>query len=378
MPVARIFRPLCAALGLVAATGTTHAGLVLADAGAPFAQTAVGAVSPPRDMVWRNSGRDALRLGEVRLAAPGSAQCGEPAPGTCGHFPAADFFIAADACSGQELAPGASCTVRLHFAPNSEGERLAVLMVGDPSGAGEAHANLHGTGAAGSASLDALGCVLNWAERMYPDLLTAGAPTRSAAFLRARCYAGDTLCLGAEVTQAGERNPEVYVFHAAGSPSLQALGPFSTWAAAAQCAGTDGPIDITLFERPYLPQDGRGPPPDWALLAQHPFTVIRSAEGLAAAWADAHRPLSGRPAPPLPAVDFARHMVIGATDAGCRSRTIQRIRQNGQELVVLLQPAETPPGRACADFPHSDFVLVPRTALLVRFDGVDPRWVREW
>lgn len=68
-----------------------------------------------RDVRVRNTGDDPLRVDG--LAASGSQ--------------AADFGLVTDGCSGTTVAPGATCTVRVRFAPSAVGERTTTLAFDD-------------------------------------------------------------------------------------------------------------------------------------------------------------------------------------------------------------------------------------------------------
>lgn len=125
---------------------------------------------------------------------------------------------------------------------------VMVLLVPGISHAGqEAASSESGTPAV---RLDALDCVLNWAERVFKDVLPPDTRVLSASGYRARCYASDTFCLGAELAADSQVPSELYLFAPQSSPPLQQLGALTPWAANAQCAGSNGPIDITQLERP--------------------------------------------------------------------------------------------------------------------------------
>jgi hypothetical protein len=57
-----------------------------------------------------------------------------------------DFFAGSSTCGG-EVAPGSSCSVRIHFAPQGTGDRAATLSIASNAGAGPAVVALTGTAA---------------------------------------------------------------------------------------------------------------------------------------------------------------------------------------------------------------------------------------
>ena len=82
----------------------------------------------------RNDGATPLDLGGVAIVGADLDQ----------------FALAGDECTGETLAPGAECLVRVRFAPDSAGAKAAKLRVG--SGSGAFVATLSGTGATAAPS----------------------------------------------------------------------------------------------------------------------------------------------------------------------------------------------------------------------------------
>ncbi len=82
------------------------------------AQAAAGR-SAAHDFVVRNDGTTALDLGTVAIVGADPDQ----------------FALAGDECTGETLAPGAECLVRVRFAPDSAGAKSARLRVGGVGGA---------------------------------------------------------------------------------------------------------------------------------------------------------------------------------------------------------------------------------------------------
>src|SRR3954466_1170223 len=58
---------------------------------------------------------------------------------------AADFVVTSDTCTGSPLAPQATCTVSIRFAPATSGSKLATLTI-DGSSGGRSITTLSGTG----------------------------------------------------------------------------------------------------------------------------------------------------------------------------------------------------------------------------------------
>lgn len=81
---------------------------------------------------------------------------------------------------------------------------------------------------------------------------------------------------------------------------------------------------------------------------QHTTSVIRNAEGLAAAWATLHA--NQQPVPPLPAIDFSKEMIVvvatGTKPNGGFSVVVSSASESGGRVTVT--STETAPGATCA------------------------------
>lgn len=134
----------------------------------------------------------------------------------------------------------------------------------------------------------------------------------------------------------------------------------------AACGGADpGAVQDIPFTR--LQADLQG---DWPVATY----VVRDPAQWSAAWAQ-HTPWQV-PAPPLPAVDFSRTMLLGVSAGwganGCMGLAITRVQADAQGLRVEYRHNDPPgPGIACtmALVPLVDFVQVPQSELPVRFQA---------
>jgi hypothetical protein len=108
----------------------TAAALTVAPSSVSWGTIAQGAISPDAAIVVTNGGGVATGVLAVSLGGADEGQ----------------FAIAADACTGQTLAPSATCTVSAHFAPSlgTLGTQQATLTVGGTPG-GSVPATLIGT-----------------------------------------------------------------------------------------------------------------------------------------------------------------------------------------------------------------------------------------
>lgn len=150
-----------------------------------------------------NSGTTAATIGQVAISGSLStcAALGCPTVAT------GDFTIQSnsDGCSGVTLAAGAGCSTLVNFVPTAPGARTA-LLVFPVNGATENTRIVSGTGVANPTD-----CVLDWAERTYPGVLTSPTATFVAHPFYARCYQGGTLCVGADAL-ATVAPPSVYLY----------------------------------------------------------------------------------------------------------------------------------------------------------------------
>ncbi|MFA7240768.1 MAG: hypothetical protein WC091_11695 [Sulfuricellaceae bacterium] len=138
-----------------------------------------------------NSGATSVTLGQAsidgQIATCAALGCPTPA--------AMDFVIDAgsDGCSGKTLQAGQSCSTLIGFVPSTPGSRVANFVV-PIVGASSLTRALAGVGVA-----NPIDCVLDWAERSYPQLLSAPTATFAYPPFYARCYQGGALCIGADV-----------------------------------------------------------------------------------------------------------------------------------------------------------------------------------
>jgi len=93
---------------------------VVASLGAPSGQLTAGMTVNPTSVSFGLIRAGMSALATVTVASTGQAPLVVGTVGS-GNPLAAPFSVAADGCSGQTLAPGASCTLEVRFAPTSEG-----------------------------------------------------------------------------------------------------------------------------------------------------------------------------------------------------------------------------------------------------------------
>lgn len=174
-----------------------------------------------------NQGTEAITLGAVRVDASVltcmALHCPTVAP--------EEFIIpsGSDGCSNQRLAPGAGCSTLVSFTPRAAGPRTALLVVPVTNGNAVTRP-LNGTG-----TTQPLDCVLDWAEAQYPAVLTSPTPTFQISPFYARCYANNSICVGADNLHPTFDQPSVYIYSPAAHPAPQNIGYLSAWAQQAQC-----------------------------------------------------------------------------------------------------------------------------------------------
>lgn len=170
-----------------------------------------------------------LQLGTLISSGAALATC---AGIGCPVVAQGDFLIPAgsDGCSNAVLQPGQGCSTLVAFTPTAPGSRISQLIVQSRNGAALATYPLHGTGT--STPLD---CVLDWAEKSFPQLLTTPTGTATVSPFHLRCYANGTMCLGADTAVPTFDQPSVYFYQTQPTASVQRLGYLSTFAQAAQC-----------------------------------------------------------------------------------------------------------------------------------------------
>ena len=176
-----------------------------------------------------NQGNVAVQLGSVISSGAALATC---AGLGCPVVAPGDFLLpeGSDGCSNAVLQPGQGCSTLVSFTPTAPGARLSQLVVQSPSRTVLATFTMHGTGT--SQPLD---CVLDWAEKIFPDILTTPTGTATISPFHLRCYANGTVCLGADTAVATIDQPSVYLYQTQPTPSLIRLDYLSTFVPAAQC-----------------------------------------------------------------------------------------------------------------------------------------------
>jgi len=98
-----------------------------------FGNQVVGTRSANQAIVLTNSGTDTLNIGAAAAGVP--------------------FAIAADGCSSTALAPGASCTIQVDFAPTATGPSTGALSIPDDAAGSPQTVVLSGTGVQPQASV---------------------------------------------------------------------------------------------------------------------------------------------------------------------------------------------------------------------------------
>src|SRR5919106_3054674 len=121
---------------VVAAPPPPEAGDVPSPASQDFGSQDIGTIGASRTVTLTSTGDAPLTIERVRIA---------------GSHPE-DFLDAADACSGETVAPDATCIVKLRFAPSATGARSAVLRVISNSAGGPLEVPLTGSGTTPPAS----------------------------------------------------------------------------------------------------------------------------------------------------------------------------------------------------------------------------------
>jgi hypothetical protein len=148
------------------------AAVTLVPASFDFGSQAAGSSSAGHDFAVRNDGTTPLELGSVSIGGADLDQ----------------FALAGEECAGEALAPGAECLVRVRFAPDSGGDKVAKLRVGSDAGVFVATLAGTGTGAAAGAGLRAAGPDTNADQPPLPRPARKG---RHRRFVR-----GETLTAG--------------------------------------------------------------------------------------------------------------------------------------------------------------------------------------
>ena len=232
MTLILFFRQSLAALGVLslACLSSAHAQVEIIEPAGDFqfGKVAVHS-SATQTLKVANRGPSPMQLGSVisSIAAVSPLCTGIG----CGVVIATDFTIPAesDGCSNTLLQPGAVCSALVRFTPSGPGGRVSQLNVFKPNAA-SVFRGLGGTGVS-----EPLDCVLDWAERTFPQLLTSPTMTSSVPPYHLRCYAKGAICVGADVENPALIMPSVYVYQTQADPALQRLDMLYSLSRLAQC-----------------------------------------------------------------------------------------------------------------------------------------------
>lgn len=236
MTLILFFRQSLAALGVLslACLSSAHAQVEIIEPAGDFqfGKVAVHS-SATQTLKVVNRGPSAVQLGSVisSIAAVSPICTGIG----CGVVISTDFTIPAesDGCSNTLLQPGGACSALVRFSPSGPGRRGSQLNVFKPHAAYVSRA-LGGTGVS-----EPLDCVLDWAEKTWPQLLTTPTITSTVSLYHLRCCAKGAICVGADVDNPTDvprfDQPSVYVYDAHARPPLQRLDYLSSLSRLAQC-----------------------------------------------------------------------------------------------------------------------------------------------
>lgn len=108
--------------------------------------------SSPQQVILTNMGNAPLGIAEIRITPP-TKVWGSPLDSTVSTIHRAVEFAETNEC-GTSLAPGASCTISVTFAPRRVGGSTAWLIVSDDGGGSPHRVTLWGVGCASSTILD--------------------------------------------------------------------------------------------------------------------------------------------------------------------------------------------------------------------------------
>ena len=153
------------------------AAVTLVPSAFDFGAQVAGRKSAGHDFAVRNDGSTGLDLGAVSIVGADLDQ----------------FVLAGDECTGEALAPGAECLVRVRFAPDGPGAKTAKLRVGSDAGAFAAALAGEGTGS-GSAPVAGSGLPPAGPGANPADQLRPPRPARKGR--RRRFVRGETLVAG--------------------------------------------------------------------------------------------------------------------------------------------------------------------------------------
>lgn len=168
-----------------------------------------------------NQGTSAATLGQAVVDGHLAVCTGT----TCPTIAPADFVVqGSDGCSGHTLKPGQSCSTLVGFVPKAPGERIARLVF-PVQGSASVEYTVAGTGVS-----QPLECVLDWAERSFPGMLSTPTPTLVVSPFVARCYQGGAVCIGADTAVPTTAPANLYILQ---NGTLGRLGLLSDFAASA-------------------------------------------------------------------------------------------------------------------------------------------------
>lgn len=94
-----------------------------------FAARALNTTSDPQTITLRASGDTPMAINTINLLGDSG-----------------DFTLDAGACANQTLSPGASCILKVAFAPTASGPRAAIVLILDDTAAHQHRVSLAGTG----------------------------------------------------------------------------------------------------------------------------------------------------------------------------------------------------------------------------------------
>ncbi len=183
-----------------------HAQLVVTDPpqGHHFGKIPMGATYATQYFSVFNQGSVPTVIGQVGVVEVATCLALEGCPAVA----PGDFLVHqhSDDCSNRILVSGAGCSTLVAFVPQSPGAKVAQLTF-PVVGGGQATAMLSGTG-----TTQPTDCVLDWAERVLPELLTHPTSTLVVGSYFARCYQGGALCVGSDAVFPSFAPSSVYLY----------------------------------------------------------------------------------------------------------------------------------------------------------------------
>lgn len=171
----------CVGRGGCEPPGGSTGALTLSPSAPDFGTIPMKAKGPPATLTLTNAG--SASSGTLTAAVGGAA-------GTA-------YLLSADGCTGQDVAPGATCTVQVSFAPQKEGDAPATLTISSAHGSSAA-ATLHGTGGPLSTitlapATAAFGNALVHAASMPKRLTVTNGGTSATSSLALSVYGADAV-----------------------------------------------------------------------------------------------------------------------------------------------------------------------------------------